>query len=254
MTFQIVLGGSPGTYPLNLNNAVLANSNSQNILTGVENGYLYLIGPVAPESFDLLYPPEGAIILDTAITFDWNDASDLDPIDTLEYTFYWSADSSWTDYDSIPDIVVSTYSFSGTQPFPEGQTVWWKVKVTDCYGLSNYSQQIWSFAVSSSSSNRSYPQQKRQTVFEFGEISPNPFNSNIVISYELYQPADISLKIYDLQGRMVKAFIFMNQTPNSYQTLWQGVDQNGFPISSGVYFCQLSSGNYYKSKIIILIK
>jgi|GEM_PF-1542797 len=254
MNWRIILAGPPGQYPLDLNNAVLADGNSQNILTAVENGQLYLIGPIAPESFDLLYPQEGAIILDTAITFDWSDALDLDPLDTLEYTFYWTMDSIWADFDSIPNIPQSNYCFSGIPPFPANQTVWWKVKVTDCYGLGNYSAQIWSFTLMSNEIYRLNRSRQTPVICEFGEIFPNPFNSSTIIAYELYQTAGVTLRIYDLQGRLVRDFVFYDQDADIYQLLWRGDDQSGFQVCSGIYVCELSFGNFRQSKIIIHIK
>ncbi|MDO9578165.1 MAG: T9SS type A sorting domain-containing protein [Candidatus Cloacimonadales bacterium] len=97
---------------------------------------------------------------------------------------------------------------------------------------------------------------------------PNPFNPSTTISFNLSneQNEQIELVIYNLKGQKVKVFTFPNgslgtseqnlpitQSPN-HQIVWDGTDDNNKPVSSGIYFYKLKSGNFEKTKKMLLIK
>jgi len=67
--------------------------------------------------------------------------------------------------------------------------------------------------------------------------SPNPFNPSTIISYSLYKKGSVQLKIYDLLGKCVSTLVDTFQNPGEYQIEWQAKG-----LSSGVYFCRLTSG------------
>jgi hypothetical protein len=70
---------------------------------------------------------------------------------------------------------------------------------------------------------------------------PNPFNRSTTINFELPKLAEVSLKVYDVSGRLVRTLV--NETrhlePGFYSILWNGEDEHGRPLSAGVYFYQL---------------
>jgi len=69
---------------------------------------------------------------------------------------------------------------------------------------------------------------------------PNPFNASTVISYELSENAEVTLAVYNLQGKKVKQLASDIQSSGRYQVTWHGVDEAGQNIASGIYFCQVS--------------
>jgi len=76
---------------------------------------------------------------------------------------------------------------------------------------------------------------------------PNPFNATTTISYDLPEYADVELLIYDIQGRLVNRIVNENQSAGSHQCLWNAVDIEGHPVSTGIYVCQLLAGKYSKT-------
>ena len=75
---------------------------------------------------------------------------------------------------------------------------------------------------------------------------PNPFNPETWIPYQLSKPADVSLTIYDIQGRVVRALDFGHQRAGTYHSrtraaYWDGRNAVGEPVASGVYFYTLST-------------
>jgi hypothetical protein len=78
---------------------------------------------------------------------------------------------------------------------------------------------------------------------------PNPFNFRTMIQYQIPNTGYISLKFYDLSGRLVETLVDEKQEPGVYQFEWEGKDQ-----ASGVYFYRLSTDNNVLTRKMILLK
>lgn len=93
------------------------------------------------------------------------------------------------------------------------------------------------------------------TEFALKQNYPNPFNSQTQITFDLYNSATVQLLIYDTNGRLVKSLI-KDETRNEgrYQVKWDGTNDQGKNLSSGVYFYKLVVGTYNETKSMILQK
>jgi len=84
---------------------------------------------------------------------------------------------------------------------------------------------------------------------------PNPFNPQTEIRYTLPQPDQVTLTIYDLKGRVVKQLVDQYQTANQYSVVWDGRDDSGAELSSGVYFYHLETQNgYHATQQMVLLR
>ncbi|MCI0330363.1 MAG: FG-GAP-like repeat-containing protein [candidate division Zixibacteria bacterium] len=85
---------------------------------------------------------------------------------------------------------------------------------------------------------------------------PNPFNSQATIEYDLKapRPLPVRLVIYDLLGRTVRILVNETQRTGRYRVTWDGKDESGRNVASGVYLYQLRAGNYSETKKLVLIK
>ena len=88
---------------------------------------------------------------------------------------------------------------------------------------------------------------------------PNPFNPETWIPYQLSKPADVSLTIYDIQGRVVRALDLGHQRAGMYQTrsraaYWDGRNAVGEPVASGVYFYTLTAGDFSATRKMLIRK
>ncbi|NQV16772.1 T9SS type A sorting domain-containing protein [bacterium] len=72
---------------------------------------------------------------------------------------------------------------------------------------------------------------------------PNPFNPSTRISYHLPQNANVSLSIFDALGREIASLVSETQKSGSYQASWNGINQSGLTVSSGVYIARLQVGS-----------
>jgi len=94
--------------------------------------------------------------------------------------------------------------------------------------------------------------------FELFQNYPNPFNSTTLIRYQLpatsYQLPATSLKIYNINGRLVRTLVDEGQAPGHYSYVWDGKDSLGKEVSTGVYFYQLKTGRFVETQRMVLLR
>jgi len=89
---------------------------------------------------------------------------------------------------------------------------------------------------------------------------PNPFNSLTAIRYSLAKsvdygrPSAVSLRIYDISGRLVKTFDLTDGQSPTNQVIWNGIDEKGQRVAPGVYFYKLETNGYKNTKKLILLR
>jgi hypothetical protein len=88
--------------------------------------------------------------------------------------------------------------------------------------------------------------------FILSQNYPNPFNPSTTIKYELSATNLVELTIYNILGRRIKRLVKTSQPAGSYQIKWNGKDELGADVSSGIYYYQLRSGKYLDTKKMLL--
>jgi len=83
---------------------------------------------------------------------------------------------------------------------------------------------------------------------------PNPFNGSTRISYTLERPASVSLAIFDALGRRVRVLTQGDVWPGEHEVTWDGTDESGRTLGSGVYFCRLQAGPHTESRKLLYLK
>ena len=88
---------------------------------------------------------------------------------------------------------------------------------------------------------------------------PNPFNPETWIPYRLAEDAVVTLTIYDLNGQVVRVLDVGHQVPAVYESrskaiYWDGRNETGEQVASGVYFYHLSAGNYSATRKMLILK
>lgn len=83
---------------------------------------------------------------------------------------------------------------------------------------------------------------------------PNPFNPQTTIRYESGQNSNIKLAIYDIRGRLVKVLFQGVQTAGEHSMVWNGTDENGRIVASGVYLLKLQSNGFSQTRKLTLLK
>ncbi len=83
---------------------------------------------------------------------------------------------------------------------------------------------------------------------------PNPFNPSTAISFSLEKAGTVELAIYDITGRKVRDLANGHMAPGRHEAVWNGCDDRGIPVASGVYFSRLVSGGTPLSHRMLLMK
>lgn len=83
---------------------------------------------------------------------------------------------------------------------------------------------------------------------------PNPFNPETTISFSLPQASFVSLKIYNVNGSVLKTLTNAYQTAGVHKVKWDGTTENGQKLSSGIYFYKLKAGSFSQIKKLILVR
>ena len=88
---------------------------------------------------------------------------------------------------------------------------------------------------------------------------PNPFNPETWIPYRLKEAGDVSLTIHDLHGGMIRTLELGYQPAGEYQSRdraahWDGRNERGEPVASGVYFCTLAAGDFTATRRMLVGK
>jgi len=85
--------------------------------------------------------------------------------------------------------------------------------------------------------------------YSLNQNYPNPFNPVTKIKYDIPLNGNVSIKIYDINGRLINTLINEYKTAGRYE-----IDFNGKNLSSGVYYYKIESGNFSQVRKMILIK
>jgi len=83
---------------------------------------------------------------------------------------------------------------------------------------------------------------------------PNPFNPITRINFSLKQDAQVTLGIYNVKGQLVKEMVNEELKAGAYDVIWEGVDEKGNRVSSGIYFYRMDSEGYTKTKKMLMLK
>jgi hypothetical protein len=87
-----------------------------------------------------------------------------------------------------------------------------------------------------------------------GQNFPNPFNPTATIRFEIARPEHVRLKVFDVSGRLVRTLVDEPRQPNAYVVVWDGTDDRGGPVASGVYFYRMTAGSFVQTRKMMLLK
>ena len=83
---------------------------------------------------------------------------------------------------------------------------------------------------------------------------PNPFNSGTLIRFELHRAGPANLIIYDLRGRRVRTLADGFYGPGSHRLIWDGRDDGGNEVASGIYLYQLRTEGFTGARRMVLLR
>lgn len=83
---------------------------------------------------------------------------------------------------------------------------------------------------------------------------PNPFNSSTTIEFSIPSRADVTITVYNIYGQEIRNLLDRKVDPGKYKIFWDGKNNHGLEVSSGIYLCNIRSKSFYQTKKMIHIK
>ncbi len=213
------------------------------IYSDVYEGTVISEGNFIPEVYQPI--PDTSIVVGKRLTYKIPAFTFIDD-DVLTYS---CKQSNGEDLPAWLTFTSSTRTFSGT-PL-NADTLEVRVTVTDKESISVYDEfQI----IITNPTNIEVNQNQIPKEFELWQNYPNPFNPSTLISYQLPSSGNVKLKIYDTLGKEIKTLVNSFQNEGEHSVIWNGDDESGNQVSSGVYFYSLKSGELNLQKKMILVR
>ena len=94
----------------------------------------------------------------------------------------------------------------------------------------------------------------RPSEFFLSQNYPNPFNPTTNFRFSLSKSAHVKIDIFNIVGQKVRTLVDKEMKPGVYVADWDGKDENGKPVSSGIYFYRMEAGEFSDMKKMVLVK
>lgn len=92
------------------------------------------------------------------------------------------------------------------------------------------------------------------TQFNLEQNYPNPFNPETQITFDVPVASQVTLRVYDVAGRLVTTLVDRSMERGRHHVTWRGLNRNGQPVSSGIYLVRMEAGSYTKTMRMVLLK
>jgi hypothetical protein len=90
--------------------------------------------------------------------------------------------------------------------------------------------------------------------FLLGHCRPNPANGRTTMGFSLPQDGDASLKIYNVQGQLVRTLVEGGMMAGAHSAFWDGRDDRGRTVSGGIYLYRLRAGGRRETRKMVLLR
>lgn len=218
-------------------------------VSGLARGANYESEPDSGYSVDNLAPfapgNVSANVVSRTVNLKWDEAIDAD---FQYYAIYRGTTSGFTPNETnrIAQLTATEYADGGLDV---GTTYYYRLSTFDFAGnQSSFTAEL-PVAVTSVNQSVAVP-----TVYALEQNYPNPFNPETSIKYQLAKSGHVRLSVYTSLGQEVRRLLDRNQSAAYYVQSWDGRDDAGNILPSGVYFYRLESGSFVAIKKMIMMK
>ena len=90
--------------------------------------------------------------------------------------------------------------------------------------------------------------------YSISQNYPNPFNPITTLQYDLPEESFVNVAIYDMLGNVVNNLVNTNQSSGYKSVQWNATNNQGEPVSAGVYLYKIQAGDFVDTKKMILLK
>ena len=242
---------------------------SMELLFSGDDGYLHAWDPIANEESNGWPIDLGSPVINEPITMDIDNDGDQEVIcvtESNEVHFYHHDGASFQNFPYIShhsiystpavgdidndgdyEVILGTSSDLRVIDIAQeaGDKYTWAT-----YRSSNHRNGYFDVTLASTSSNNfTIP-----TKYSLGNNYPNPFNPITRISYGLPKDSNVSITVYDINGRVVNLLIDSDQPAGQGSIIWNGKNDAGMSVAAGLYFYKMQAGTFHQTNKMILLK
>ncbi|MBN1464371.1 FG-GAP repeat protein, partial [candidate division KSB1 bacterium] len=212
------------------------------------NGKAYLYGESTPIAVEL--SSFTAQIQQDGILIKWEAQTETN---CAGYNIYRREESA-SDFIKINETMILsrgtnsqgvTYSYLDTPP--AGNYVY-KLQSIDLDGSDEFTEPV-SASMTSLVEQPSVPLE-----FALLQNYPNPFNPQTTIRFDLPASAEVTLVVYDMQGRVVRTLVSGHRDGGAHYAVWDAMDDSGRTVASGLYIYHLTAGEFSHIRKMTLLK
>lgn len=197
-------------------------------------------------------PSQGATMLmfDSHLYTEWDyDIASVEAsADTTQWTAIWQK-SGQHDYFNHEYVDLASYA---------GSSIFLRFRLVDQSIDEDLTDLGWTIdniaVVTGTSTATDDPSQVPGTMAVLHQNYPNPFNPTTTISFTLGSSSNVNLDIYNIKGQKVRTLYSGNTAAGEYKFVWDGKDDSGRELGSGLYFNRITTPGYSSTRKMILAK
>lgn len=231
--------------------SVMANNSSGQFVFS-DTAWFLLDKQESPFEFSLISPENNSPVDSLRPRFTWFSSEDPDPRDSVRYTL---TIISALDTDSVVYLAsgIEDTTHQVREDLLLGDYKWFVVaEDSDEDSLNTQSREVFSLLFIVGVEDEEYARIPEE--FSLFQNYPNPFNPTTTIMYGLPQRSDVTLEIYNIAGQLVARIQQNNLQAGYHEIRWNGVNQSGRRVASGIYVYRLSAGDFVETKKMLLLK
>ncbi len=180
--------------------------------------------------------------------------STTDTLTTFEVILDRSDNSALFQYANVGNTGLDSSNLTGIQGLPTSPPSGWVF--LNRFGYPTQSRPAANFAVKLAYTPSGVTGKDKEVPAKFALHAnyPNPFNPSTSVSYDIPTRSLVELTIYNLLGEKVADLVNGEQGPGSYSATWDGRNQRGETVASGMYIYRLKAGDFLQTRKMLLLK
>jgi hypothetical protein len=206
-----------------------------------------------PVVFDLLGPPDNAVVATPFPVLTWENTVDPDCWDTVEQYLQYGKDSTFAMGSYIEHGPMQGTRDSLTMALESGEQYYWRVLAKDDRGAVTVCRPgFWTFGVPAYAD---VPMAGGVPLtFAVSRSAPNPFSASTAFEVALPERVRVSIRIFDVAGREVRSLREREYEAGRYVIRWDGTSDEGAWLGPGVYFCRVDAGRHRATSRLVRLR
>jgi hypothetical protein len=196
--------------------------------------------PDSGYSVDNLAPaPPGNLHMTSATEVAWDEA----PEEDFDYFSLYGSESP----EFGPAAVLIEHTIGTTVDVSEDTYTYYHVTATDFAGNEGDASSV-------ENTYASIVAEERPASYALMQNRPNPFDATTFIRFDLPEPGEVSLLVYDVNGKLVRRLTSRSWAAGRHSVTWRGDDDQGNTVGPGIYFLRMETGGFQATRKMMIVK